>query len=109
MEAKPRTVEVYRSNSGKRHFDEWFDSLTPRLQAQIAKRLKRIESGLLGDTKPIGEGVSELRIHEGAGYRIYYGQDDRLVLLLTGSDKADQERTIKLAIELWKEYKDSKR
>ena len=108
METKLRKVEAYRSNSGKWYFDEWFDSLPPSAQAEVAKRLKRVESGLLGDSKPIGDGVSELRIHLGAGYRIYYGQDDVLVLLLAGSDKSGQERTIKLAKDLWKEYKATK-
>src|SRR6266404_3773431 len=105
MEARERIVEVYRSNSGKWYFDEWFDLLPMEVQAEIAKRLNRIRSGLFGDTKPIGEGVSELRSHTGPGYRIYFGQDDTLVLLLAGSDKSGQKRTIKLALDLWKEYK----
>ena len=109
MEAKARIVEVFRSAAGPWHFEEWFDSLPSNVQADVAKRLKRVESGLLGDSKPVGEGVSELRMHHGPGYRIYYGQDDRLILLLAGSDKSEQQRTIKLAIDLWKEYKSSKK
>ena len=109
MEPKARIVEAYRSNARKWYFDEWFDSLTLDLQADVAKRLGRLRAGLFGDTKPVGEGVSELRLHIGPGYRVYYGQDDTLVLLLAGSDKSVQERTIKLAIDLWKEYKATKR
>jgi putative addiction module killer protein len=52
---------------------------------------------------------SEFRIHLGPGYRIYYGQDGSLVLLLAGGDKSEQKRTIKLAIDLWNEYKASKK
>ncbi|HZK75487.1 MAG TPA: type II toxin-antitoxin system RelE/ParE family toxin [Candidatus Kapabacteria bacterium] len=109
MESIPRIVEAYRSNTGKWYFDEWFDSLMFETQAQIAKRLNRMKVGLFGDTKPVGEGVTELRIHVGPGYRVYYGQDDKLVLLLAGSDKSEQKRTIKLAIDLWREYKATKR
>ena len=109
MESKERIVEAYRSDVRKWHFDEWFDSLTLELQAQVAKRLNRIRTGVLGDTKPVGEGVSELRLHIGPGYRIFYGQEDTLVLLLAGSDKSGQARTITLAIDLWKEYKASKK
>ncbi|SRR5579883_886524 len=109
MEPIPRTVEIYRSSTGRWYFDEWFDSLTLEIQADIAKRLSRIRSGLMGDTKAVGEGVYELRLHIGPGFRIYYGQDNKLVLILAGSDKSEQSRTIKLAIDLWKEYKATKK
>ena len=109
MEPKERIVKAYRSNARKWYFDEWFDSLTLEIQADVAKRLGRIRAGLFGDTKPVGEGVHELRLHIGPGYRVYYGQEGTLVLLLAGSDKSGQERTIKLAIDLWKEYKATKK
>ena len=85
-------------------FADWLDSLRDRMaQKRIAMRVTRIESGLLGDWKTIGEGVSEMRIDYGPGYRIYFTVRDRIiVILLCGSDKADQDRVIKRAKELAK-------
>ncbi len=65
-----------------------------------------MERGLLGDVKPEGEGVSELRIHTGKGYRIYFGQDgERLIILLAGGDKSTQERDLRRAKAYWKDYR----
>ncbi len=85
-------------------FADWLDSLRDRMaQKRIVMRVTRIESGLLGDWKTIGEGVSEMRIDYGPGYRIYFTVRDRIVvILLCGSDKADQDRAIKRAKELAK-------
>ena len=85
-------------------FADWLDSLRDRMaQKRIVMRVTRIESGLLGDWKTIGEGVSEMRIDYGPGYRIYFTVRDRIVvILLCGSDKADQDRVIKRAKELAK-------
>lgn len=70
-------------------------------QKRIAMRIRRVESGLLGDWKPIGDGVSELRVDHGPGYRLYYTMREQvIVILLCGSDKSDQERTIDVAKDL---------
>jgi putative addiction module killer protein len=72
-----------------------------RVKAIIASRLLRLTSGLAGDVAPVGEGVSELRIHYGPGYRVYFqrrGTD--IILLLCGGDKASQPRDIETAIRL---------
>lgn len=67
-------------------------------------RIRRVETGLLGDWKTVGEGVSELRVDHGPGYRLYYTmRGDVLVILLCGSDKSDQDRAIRLAKELAKQ------
>jgi len=83
-------------------FTDWFDGLRDeRAQEKIATRLVRVQSGLLGDRKPVGNGVSELRIDYGPGYRLYYTMRERvIVILLCGSDKSDQRRAIKRAKEL---------
>ncbi len=83
-------------------FESWLDGLRDDMaKAKIATRLVRIESGLLGDRKTVGDGVSEIRIDHGPGYRIYYTIRARvIVILLCGSDKRDQNRAIKLAKEL---------
>ena len=83
-------------------FENWLDGLRDRMaQKRIVMRIKRIEIGLLGDWKPVGGGVSELRIDYGPGYRLYYTMREQvIVILLCGGDKSDQERAIKRAKEL---------
>lgn len=83
-------------------FDAWLDNLRDqRAKARIAQRLVRIEAGLLGDWKSIGDGVSELRIDYGPGYRLYVTfRKQIVVILLTGSDKGDQKAAISAAKKL---------
>jgi len=83
-------------------FASWLDGLRDqRAQAKIATRILRIESGLLGDWKMVGDGVSEMRIDYGPGYRLYYTMRDQvIVILLCDSDKTDQKKAIRLAKEL---------
>jgi len=72
----------------------------------ILKRIGRLEHGLYGDCEPVGEGVLELRLFLGPGYRIYFGEDaGHIVILLCGGDRDTQTRDIKDAKEYWKEYK----
>lgn len=79
----------------------------PRARARIAKRIDRLARGNPGDVKPVGEGVSEMRIDYGPGYRVYYAQRGKhVVLLLCGGDKASQERDIRRAKALAKEWSD---
>ena len=75
-------------------------------QARIRVRLRQIEAGNIGDCEPVGEGVTELRIHVGPGYRVYFGKHGKwIVLLLCGGDKSTQKKDIKRARELWLEWK----
>jgi putative addiction module killer protein len=85
-------------------FQIWLDGLRDRsAQKRIALRLLRIESGLLGDWKPVGGEVSELRIDHGPGYRIFFTLRGReVIILLCGSDKRDQDRAIRMAQEIVK-------
>jgi putative addiction module killer protein len=86
-------------------FASWLDGLRDkRAQAKIATRMVRIEEGLLGDWKTIGEGVSEIRVDHGPGYRLYYTiREQVIVILLCGSDKRDQDKAVRLAKELAKQ------
>jgi putative addiction module killer protein len=71
----------------------------------IARRIERAENGNLGDVKPVGTGVSEMRIDIGAGYRVYYTMREKImVILLAGGTKSSQQTDIKKAIELAKEF-----
>lgn len=83
-------------------FDDWFNSLKDRAaRARIQARIDRAEDGNFGDCKPVGEGVSEMRIHAGAGYRVYFKQIGmEIFVLLAGGNKATQQQDIKAAIEL---------
>ena len=83
-------------------FDAWFDSLTdPATRARLIRRLEKAARGLLGDVKPVGEGVSEMREFFGPGWRMYYTeQGDVLVVMLGGGTKATQSRDVKHAKEL---------
>ena len=79
-----------------RYFSDWFKNLRDaRAKARIAVRIDRLILGNPGDVKPVGAGVSELRIPNGPGYRLYYVQKgDQLVILLCGGHKGSQRRDI---------------
>jgi len=83
-------------------FANWLDNLRDiRAKARVIVRIERLASGNAGDVKPIGEGVSEMRIDYGPGYRVYFIQrGSELIILLAGGDKSSQSRDIKSAIRL---------
>lgn len=84
-------------------FDRWLRGLRDRVaQARIAQRLDAAVIGHFGDCEPVGEGVFEMRIHVGAGYRVYFARRAAVVyVLICGGDKASQQRDIKHAKRLW--------
>jgi putative addiction module killer protein len=86
------------------HFAKWIDNLHDiRARARILVRIERLATGNPGDVKAVGEGISELRIDYGPGYRVYYTQHGRsVVILLAGGDKSTQARDIKTALRLAK-------
>jgi putative addiction module killer protein len=83
-------------------YAQWFEHLRDRqAQARINARIRRLSLGNPGDVKPVGEGVSELRIDYGPGYRVYFLQrGDTLVVLLAGGAKRTQDRDIQTALAL---------
>lgn len=89
-------------------FEKWESRLPDkRARTIIATRLMRLAEGLPGDVEPVGEGVSELRIHYGPGYRVYFQQRGTvLIVLLCGGDKGSQSRDIETAKRLAKEWSD---
>ena len=91
---------------GKDSFGEWLKGLNDISgRAAILKRIDRVEEGNFGDHRSTGQGVWELRIHYGPGYRIYYGEDGpKIVILLCGGDKGTQKKDIRKAQRLWSGY-----
>lgn len=107
MEVQPREIERYTTSEGRVPYDEWFNSLRDiNAQAKIISRLNRMADGNLGDSRSVGEGVCELKINYGPGYRIYFGQiGSTIVLLLCGGDKSTQDKDIRQAKEYWINYR----
>lgn len=102
------TVIRYRAAEGEEPIvTTWIAGLKDRRASlKIDSRITRIEQGNFGDHKAVGEGVSELRITEGAGYRVYFGRHgDAIVVLLCGGDKNSQDADIKEAKRLWSVWK----
>ena len=89
-------------------FDTWFDDLKDKQAARkIQARIDRVEDGNFGDHKSVGHGVSELRIHHGPGYRVYFTlRGLEIVILLAGGDKSSQAKDIETAHELARQLKE---
>ena len=103
-------IREYVGTEGRSPYGKWFDGLNARAAAKVATALVRMEQGNLSNAKGIGAGVSEYRIDFGPGYRIYFGKDgDMLIILLGGGTKKRQQKDIEVAKTLWREYKQRKR
>ena len=101
------TLEYYITESGKIPFKDWLEGLKDiRARAKIRISLDRVRLGNFGHAKSLGEGVHELKIDYGPGYRVYYAfAGNTIVLLLLGGDKALQSKDIVRAKEYWKDFK----
>ena len=104
-------IRRYRTAAGVEPFTEWLSDLRDRqARARILARLERLEIGNFGDCRFLRDGVSEMRIDWGPGYRVYYGRDGRaLIVLLVGGDKRRQAADITRAIDLWHQYESRKK
>ena len=89
-------------------YEKWFESLKDRTaRVRVDIRIRRLSLGNLGTVEPVGEGVSELKVDYGPGYRVYFVQHaSHFVLLLAGGDKSSQARDIRRAKELARRYKE---
>jgi putative addiction module killer protein len=106
MEATPKDLFIFETDDGCAPFSIWMDGIEGQpIYNKVMNRLDRLELGNFGDHKSVGEGVVELRIDFGPGYRIYIGQDGTdVVILLIGGDKSSQAADIEAAQEYWKAY-----
>ena len=100
-------LRYYQTSAGEQPFVEWLQGLGDRhARSRIEARLARVAGGNLGDVEPVGEGVLELRIDWGPGYRVYFSRVGKvIVLLLCGGDKRTQQRDIKRAKAYFEDYK----
>ena len=106
MEPRPRELLEYVAESGRCPFADWINGLDRQSRALVRKRLNRLRLGNLGDARSVGDGVKELRIHVGPGYRVYFGEDgETLVVLLCGGDKGSQDDDISRAKRYWADYR----
>jgi len=105
-----RIVLVYRTREGEEPFTEWLFSLRDKtIRQRIETRINRIEQGNYGDHKRF-QGIIEVRLDIGKGYRLYCGEDgNALVVLLIGGDKSSQDKDIAKALDYWKEYHEQKK
>lgn len=106
MEATPKIVITYETATGKKPFEEWIEELDHIVASRIDARINRLIQGNFGDVKPVGEGVSELRLTFGSGYRVYFAQHkNEIVVLLCGGDKSSQSKDIETAHNYWADFK----
>lgn len=103
-------IRYYVARDGRSPFEIWLASLDVEARAKVTVAIARLEQGNLSNAKGVGEGVLEYRINFGPGYRVYFGRDGEiLVILLTGGTKKKQQRDINAAIEMWADYRRRKR
>ena len=107
METIPQEIREYLTPGGRNPFREWLHSMKDtNVRAKIRIRLNRIRLGNFGDCRALGDGVHELRMDIGPGYRLYFGKvGQRIVLLLCGGAKGSQDRDIVRAKEYWADYR----
>lgn len=107
MEPKERTLRIFVERNGRAPFETWMGTLRDKLiKARILTRIDRLRLGNFGDCESVGDGVHELRIHWGPGFRVYFGlHGTDVVLLLCGGDKSSQKRDIVAAKRYWQEFR----
>ena len=100
-----KNVIIYETPEGKEPFWDWLFSLRDKsLRHRIEARIERLKQGNYGDHKRF-QGIVELRLDFGKGYRVYCGEEgNTIVILLKGGDKSSQDKDIKEALEYWREY-----
>ncbi|MGB5769029.1 MAG: type II toxin-antitoxin system RelE/ParE family toxin [Crocosphaera sp.] len=101
-------IKLLETDEGKVPFEEWYNSLKDKVtKVRVRRHLDRVALGNFGDTESVGEGIYELRLHFGAGYRVYFSRvGNTVIVLVGGGDKSSQKKDIVQAKSLWRKYKD---
>lgn len=103
-------LRYFVAPDGRSPFEGWFSGLDPVARAKVTVALSRLEQGNVSNVKSVGGGVLELRIDFGPGYRVYFGRDGRvLVILLSGGTKKRQQSDIAAAAKHWDAYRHGRR
>ena len=102
------TLSIFADRTGRKPCTDWLEGLrNPAARRCILTRLRHVEQGNFGDYRALREGIDELHLTCGPGYRVYFGQDgSTIVVLLSGADKSSQRQDVARAIASWKEYED---
>lgn len=102
---KQRILRNYQTLTGKMPFMEWMKNIKDStMRHRVRRRLDRLELGHYGDYRPLGDGICELRLDFGPGYRVYFAEEDSvIIILLCGGDKSGQVKDIETAKGYWKE------
>ncbi len=99
-------LRTYLDEQGRSPFENWILDLDEQAQAKMAIALSRLERGNVSNVEAVGEGVSELKLNWGPGYRVYFGHDGKtIVILLCGGTKKRRSRDIAAAKARWADYK----
>lgn len=102
----PKEVIFYVDSNDKEPFLRWLDGLRDsKGRRYILRRMQKLKQGIYGDYRLLGDGVGELRIFFGPGYRVYLGEHENKIVVLLGGDKDSQKNDIQRAKDYWKEYK----
>lgn len=104
-----KQIIIYADENDYEPYRNWIDNLKDKKnQQRIRARIRRLGEGFYGDCHSVGEGILELRMFFGPGYRVYFGEDaDNIVILLCGGDKDSQSQDIKNARGYWRSYKNN--
>ena len=107
MASMINTINEYIDAQGDSPYEGWLSGLRDaKAKAKVMIQVDKMELGLFGDVEPVGEGISETKIHYGKGYRVYFVKEGQQVyLLLCGGDKSTQAKDIKKAKAYWKDHK----
>ena len=98
-------LEIFRTTTGNEPYIDWLESLDTVVRARIKARLTRVrETGNLGIYDPVGDGVYELKLDFGPGYRVYFGLEKEIMILLFGGNKKAQQKDINKSKEFWQGY-----
>lgn len=107
MEGKARQLEVYSDQHGREPFWRWLKRLDRMTRSRIQIQVRKAATGNFGDHKSVGDGVSEMRLHFGPGYRVYYGEQQEYVVVLFGGDKSTQTQDIETAKQYWRDWREN--